>query len=252
MHPKALTAPENFDAFVQVALEQGIGEICVTDHMPLSISSASDRLPKDGVEAYCRAVRELAFRYEGILRIRLGIEIDYHPSVLDEVQAVLEKGNFDYVLASSHMHLFVRDFSRYTASDFAAAAIENTYRAVESGLFSAVSHFDMYRFAIENPTRFPLKDGIYDVLRHEREIALVLDEIRKQKMYLEINPHLAESKGDFSKMYPEEPIVQMAMERGILFSYGSDAHKAKSVGAYLSELEAHPLYGIALRQWEKE
>ena len=57
MHPKALVAPERFADFAEKAIERGITEICVTDHMPLSLSHASDRIPRGEVGAYCRAVR---------------------------------------------------------------------------------------------------------------------------------------------------------------------------------------------------
>ena len=42
----------------------------------------------------CKA-RELARKYEGILSIKCGMEIDYYPSVMSEIQAVLDDGEFD-------------------------------------------------------------------------------------------------------------------------------------------------------------
>ena len=58
-----ITALEKFDAFVRQALKKGIQEICITDHMPLSISNAADRLPKGRVGEYCRCVCSLAHQY---------------------------------------------------------------------------------------------------------------------------------------------------------------------------------------------
>ena len=81
-----LQTPERFDAFAQQAIARGIGEICISDHMPLSISCAKDRIPRGEVSAYCRRVREFAHRYEGSLSIRCGIEIDYHPSILGKIE----------------------------------------------------------------------------------------------------------------------------------------------------------------------
>ena len=139
MHPTVLKSPERFALFAEQALQKGIGEICVTDHMPLSLSHAKDRLERGSIKAYCARVRELARQYEGRLSIKCGIEIDYHPSVTDEVRAVLEQGEFDYILASSHMHIFVKDFARYTFNDFAALALENSLKAAQTGWFSAIS-----------------------------------------------------------------------------------------------------------------
>lgn len=252
MHPSVLVSPDKMEMFIQHALRLNIEEICITDHMPLSLSNAGDRIPRGMVGKYCRAVREFAQKYEGRIRIKCGIEIDFHPSVVSEVERVLEEGKFDFILASSHMHIFIKNYSHVTFHDFAALALENSIQAAETGKFHAISHLDMYRFAFENPGRFPLKNEGYDVFRHRALIGELLGQVAKRGMYLEINPHLAESKQDLSYMYPEETIVRWALDQGIRFSYGSDAHAAGSVGAYLDALEAHPIYGKALQKWENE
>ena len=252
MHPTVLATPERFELFVKQALERNVGEICVTEHMPLSISKAVDRLPAGSIGAYCARVRELAKQYEGIIKIKCGIEIDYHPSVVDEIEAVLSAGDFDYVLASSHMHVFIKDYPNHTFNEFATASIENSLKAVETGWFSAVAHFDMYRFPFVNPKRFPLVDDGYTPDIHEKEIKAVLDAVVKKGMYLEINPHLAEGQHDLFYTYPEDRIMEWAYEKDVRFSYGSDAHSPQSVGILLDELEAHPVYRRALQAWEQE
>ena len=110
----------------------------------------------------------------------------------------------------------------------------------------------MYRFVFENPHRFPLVNDGYDVLKHESLIKELLDNIAKKEMYLEVNPHLAEGKRDISYTYPEQTITEWALEKNILFSYGSDAHNPTSVGVYLDELERCSVYGKALKQWENK
>lgn len=65
IHPTILRKPEQFALFVENALSKNIEEICVTDHMPLSISNASDRIPKGMVGDYCRAVQEMAKNTRG-------------------------------------------------------------------------------------------------------------------------------------------------------------------------------------------
>lgn len=251
MHPTVLTAPERFDAFVSMALKKGIGEICVTDHMPLSISRASDRLVREGIADYCARVRELARRYEGQIRIKCGIEIDYHPSVISEIEYVLGEGDFDYILGSSHMHVFVKDMNGLTYNDFARLAIENSILCAQSGAFDTLSHPDMFRFAFTNAKRFPLTDDGYAPEKHADLWSELLDTVKEKGMRLEINPHLAEKHG-MEFVYPMPTVVEWALQRGIGFTYGSDAHAPESVGALIDELEAHPIYGRAIRLWESE
>lgn len=249
-HPTVFAAPERFEQYVQQAERNRVHALCVTDHMPLSASRDGDRIPVGHVKEYCAIVRKLAEKYEDRLRVLCGIEMDYHPSVLGEIKAVLEAGEFDCILASSHMHVFVQDFDRYSYSDFAAMALENSLGAVETGWFQIVTHLDMYRFAFENPHRFPLRPDLYDPENHKDLIRELLLSIKNKNMYLEINPHLAESKGDPRFLYPQEQITRWALEAGVCFSYGSDAHTPGSVGAWMDLLEAHPVYGPAMKQWE--
>ena len=252
MHPMVIQAPDRFDEFVQSALRKNIGEICVTDHMPLSLSDAPDRIPDGSVRQYCARVREFAKKYEGVIRIKCGIEIDYHSSVISEVERALDEGEFDFVLGSSHMQFFVSDYSKYTFNDFAKLALENSICAAESGLFSAIAHPDMYRWAFKRPKRFPMIDDEYSPERHEDLIRELLSAVSSRGMLLEINPHLADGEKELFYTYPQDTIVSWALDMNLRFSYGSDAHAPGSVGAMLDELEAHPIYGKALDGWENQ
>lgn len=80
----------------------------------------------------------------------------------------------------------------------------------------------------------------------------ILDTLRDEGVRLELNSHRLTKTGDFNDMWPENWIVESALEKGVKFSFGSDAHQAPAVGAYLPELREHSLYGKAIAQWENE
>ena len=44
----------------------------------------------------------------------------------------------------------------------------------------------------------------------------------------------------------------MALEKGVRFSFGSDAHVAEDVGGMLPYLRSHEIYKQALATWEEE
>jgi len=182
IHPQIIKDESLFDAFAEEALKKGVQEVCITDHMPLIGSMASDRIPFGKVEEYCEKAKGIADKYQGKLSVKVGIEIDFHPSVMSEIEQVLEEGEFDFILASSHMHIFIKEYPRYTFNDFAAAALENSIRAVEMGRFHALAHLDMYRFAFENPHRFPLVNDVYDVDIHKALINELLDKMAENGM----------------------------------------------------------------------
>ena len=109
----------------------------------------------------------------------------------------------------------------------------------------------MFRFAFTNAKRFPLTDDGYAPEKHADLWSELLDTVKEKGMRLEINPHLAEKHG-MEFVYPMPTVVEWALQRGIGFTYGSDAHAPESVGALIDELEAHPIYGRAMCLWESE
>ena len=255
-HPQILQKPEAFQKFVQVALENGIEEICITDHMPLLNDDATDRIYHGKVAEYCCRVEQLKEEYRGIISVKCGIEIDYHPTILDEVEAVLKVGKFDFILGSSHLHAMSKiDIFREakTHNGYASAMFENTLAAAKSGLFHAISHIDMYKWIFTNPDdRFPLEDDGFTESLHAERIEQILETIKANHMRLEINPHFAIGKKKPENMYPSVPIVKMALEKGVRFSFGSDAHVAEDVGGMLPYLRSHEIYKQALATWEEE
>ena len=234
MHPSVMQAPERFDAFIQEAIRKKIGEICITDHMSLSCSDAPDRIPKGRVREYCARVRELAEKYEDRIVIRCGIEVDFHPSVLPEIEDTLGTGDFDFILASSHIHIFLKEFEKYSFNRFAGLALENSIRAVEYGAFSTLAHLDMYRWAFERRERFPMTDDGYSLECHKDLIQELLRAISEREMFLEINPHLAAAKHDLTYTYPQDTVVSWALAQEIRFSYGSDEDRSVRSSLYLA------------------
>ncbi len=253
IHAMILRDSVDSEQFILQAIAKGFAEICITDHMPLSCSNAKDRIPAGQVAAYCRSVEALAEKYEDRIRIKCGIEVDFHPSVMGEIEEVLRCGRFDYVLGSSHLHVF-KALGYFapgaTRSGYARAMLENTRLAAESGLFSAIAHIDMYRWIFSEPDRFPLTDDGFSVnaLRETAETALCA--IQDNGLLLEINPHFAEHTGRVEDTYPAADLARWAQTLGLRFCYGSDAHIPEHVGTLYDALRTHPLYAEPLAQWE--
>lgn len=78
----------------------------------------------------------------------------------------------------------------------------------------------------------------------------MLDPIKENGLRIELNPHFAVNTNKLEDIYPEPYIVERALDKGILFSYGSDAHMPESVGTLSNELEKHPIYCRAFNTWE--
>ena len=255
MHPKVLQDPEGAEQFIRQAIAVGLHEICITDHMPLRGNDAADRIPAGAVSRYCEAVHALAAKYSGQIRIRCGIEVDYHPAICGEIEQVLREGTFDFILGSSHLHAIPAcDIFRHvsTRDDYAEAMLENTVSAAKSGYFSAIAHIDMYRWIFCNPKRFPLTEEPFSEEKHTETIDRALDAIRSAGLRLEVNTHFAANTKNTDNIYPSPYILGAALQKGLHFSFGSDAHRFDHVGILSDTLRTMPLYRDALADFEKE
>ena len=73
---------------------------------------------------------------------------------------------------------------------------------------------------------------------YEPLIKEVLCGIKDKGMRLEINPHLAEAKKDLSFIYPQDTVTKWAIDMGIMFTYGSDAHKPAELSRAMTNFKA--------------
>jgi len=184
----------------------------------------------------------------------VGIEVDYHPHYLPEIEAVLKAGDFDWILGSTHLN--VGQFPIYqdpkTRFAYARVSLVNNLKVVCVGFFHVLTHFDKYKGDFLRDAQLSNLTDPYVMEEHLPLIEQILDAMAEHGVRLELNPNLAFGMGDVDLTYPQQEILTMAMQKGIRFTYGSDAHKPEHVGRLLDALRNHPVYGIAIRQWEEE
>ena len=80
IHAQILRETVDSEVFIQTAISRGFDEICITDHMPLSLSNAADSIPAGRVSEYCEKVHELAANMTYM-------ELSTHPGYMDEFVA---------------------------------------------------------------------------------------------------------------------------------------------------------------------
>lgn len=231
-HPNLTNEPHRADAFIESAINQGFDEICFTDHMPLSISDAGDRIKKGNIEKYCLAVKKKAKEYKGRIVIKTGIEIDYHPDFINEIEYNLKQGEFDLVLGATHFHIPGYNIlsSDISPNEYAKISFENSLKAIKSGYFDVISHLDLQRWVYTLPKRFQMKEGIYNVNEHKDILNKVMSELEKTKVKLEINSLATLHKVDSDGVYPSKDIMSMSYDYNIDYVFGSDAHSSDWVG----------------------
>jgi histidinol-phosphatase (PHP family) len=158
--------------------------------------------------------------------VLFGIEADYFPGGEPFLREWLPRQPFDFVLGSVH---YIRDWGfdnpdyRKTWESADVKGVWREYFAllrtlVGTRLFDAVSHFDL-------PKKFGhrLRD------RDLKEMAQpVLDAIAGAGMAIEINT--SGWRREVNEAYPAPLVLELAREREVPITFGSDAHSPAEVG----------------------
>jgi histidinol-phosphatase (PHP family) len=160
------------DAYCGLALERGIAELAITDHVDFDpLAPAYGYATFEDRE---RDVREAAERWAPHgLAIRFGVEVTYERGYEDDIRDWLRRHPHDFVIGSVHSG----PASLYEPSqvggfiagkslrDAAAPYFEEVAAAARSGLFDSIGHIDVVkRWLVPHvmPDAFAAQPELYD------------------------------------------------------------------------------------------
>ena len=228
---------DSLEDLVQEAIRLGCPELGFSGHSHVPFEDCCMR--REGTESYIREVRELKERYQGQIRILLGIEQDYYGD--------LPTNPYDYVIGSVHyvykdgVYLSVdesresqqRAVKEHYGGD-CYAFIEDYY-ALVGEIFArthctVVGHFDLV-------TKFNEDGSLFDTAHPRyRQAALgALDRLCREPVLFEINTG-AIARGYRTTPYPESFILRELEKRGVGLILSSDCHDRRQLLFGLEEL----------------
>jgi histidinol-phosphatase (PHP family) len=214
------------DAYAAQAVERGIAEIAITDHVDFergapayAFSTFADRE---------RVVREAAERWaDRGVRIHFGAELTYDSSWEDDIREHLRQHAYDFTIGSWHDRVDSPFSERHVAgwvagkslAEVVGPAFSQVVAAARSGLFDTLGHIDMVkRYLYPHITPADLADApeLYEPM---------LEALVDSGTSLEINT--SGLRHEVEETYPPAAIVTRFHElggRGV--TIGSDAHRA--------------------------
>jgi histidinol-phosphatase (PHP family) len=211
------------DRYGALAVEQGIAELAITDHLDFD-----PRRPAYGIDygRRLRLVREAAERWAGRVAIRLGVEITYQRRYEEAIRDHLRRHRYDFVIGSVHVDPDAPYHRSRVAgwvagrplAEVVAPYFDEVLAAIRSGLFDVIGHLDFVkRYLIPHVTPDQLASApeLYEPLLR----ALV-----ESGMGLEVNTSgLRQAPGE---TYPAAWVVRRYRELGgRAVTVGSDAHR---------------------------
>ena len=227
------------DAYCALALERGIPELAITDHVDFDPT-----MPAYGFVSFEdreHAVRGAAERWaDRGLAIRFGVEVTYERAYEDDIRGWLQRHPHDFVIGSVH----ISAVSPYKASNVAAFVagrplpevvapyFDEVIGAARSGLFDTIGHMDFVkRYLVPHvmPADLAGAPELYEQ---------VLSALIESGTALEVNASGLRQLP--RETYPSAAIVARYRELGGRHvTIGSDAHRTEWFAYGLGEAYRH-------------
>ncbi len=205
-------AEEDTPRFLQTALERGIAEVGFADH---------DRYHELYDFVFLRSLQPRFPR----VKIRIGVEVDFHPGEEARWSRFLAGYPLDYAIGSVHdlgdwtfdHPNNVRGYDRWDPDELYRAYFLTVQAAVRSRLFSLIGHLDLIK-VFGHRSRAPA------VALAEETLRLLAD----HDQCIEINTNGWHKP--VGEVYPSREILRRCFELNIPITLSSDAHEPGAVG----------------------
>jgi histidinol-phosphatase (PHP family) len=217
--------------YAKHAVAIGLKEIGFSDHSPMRQDNFDNwRMNNNQLDEYVAKVRKAQQDFPQ-LTIRLALEVDYLPGGEDWIRELAARHPWDYFIGSVH---YVSDswaiddpqkLSEWKNRDsFEVWRIyfERLAQAAESKLFEIIGHVDLPKKFGHKPDR--------DVTPFYEKF---LDAAKKSGCAIELNT--AGLRKDCKEIYPSRRILELAFQKGVPITFGSDAHAPEEVGMNFTE-----------------
>lgn len=225
-HTKYCDGKNTPEEMVQKAIELGLSEIGFSGHSYTEFD-LEPCMTLDGTEEYKKEIKFLKQKYQGKIKILLGLEYDYHSDcsrdgydyILGSVHYILKNG--EYLCIDYSREKQIEAVNRYYGGDF-YAYIEDYYKTV-SDLYKKtkcdiIGHFDLI-------TKYNADGSLFDT-NHPRYIAAwrsAADAILKTPAVVEINTG-GIARGHVKNPYPAKEIIDYFKAHGKKMIFSSDCH----------------------------
>ena len=229
---------EPLEDYVKSAIDKGMTAIGFSGHAPLPFYSEWS-IEQKNYPDYLAEVHRLKEQYKGRIDIYLGLETDYIPGFVEDIQPMIEEGPLDYVVGSVHLVIkpggkttddiwfidgpregYIRGLQDVFGGDARAAteAYFNQQTAmVNNQRPNIIGHLDKVNMHNHGELFDPEEEW------YGKAVDRLLDAIAKHGTIVELNTR-GVYRGKTENYFPETAILRKCLQREIPVMVNTDAH----------------------------
>lgn len=233
------------ESYVKRALESGFCAIGFSSHAPVGFENTF-ALKKDKIMDYLKNIEYLKWKYNGIIDIYSGLEVDYFKDT--ELMTDIGNLNLDYIIGSVHFIKHEKS-GKYLGIDCSkeecSKIIDDNYNGngkmyvleyyrlvrdmVKYLKPSIIGHLDLLKKNNKNNIYFNENEKWY-----RDEVEKTLEVIAEAGSILEVNTG-GMSRKYINTTYPGPWILKIARHMNIPVALSSDAHSPEFINAYFND-----------------
>ena len=236
-------ASGTMEEYVLSAIEQGLTQLVFLEHLEEGINTSFRTwLTEEDFDVYFEEGQRLQQRYGEQIKIGIGVEVGFNPDCTDLILQRLARRSWDRIGLSCHFfkidggeeHLNVLSknrrtidrIERYGSKRLLSRYISTLTEAVRCIPADVLCHLDA---GLRHQPNLHLEES------HLAQIDVLLDEVKRTGMALEINTSGYNYRG---LPFPLPEIIARAATKSIPLALGSDAHSPSEVGRYFDRIPA--------------
>jgi len=233
-------------SFAEEALRQGISSLGFSAHAPVNFPTSWTIHP-ERVGDFYNEIHRLKHEYAGRLDIHCGLEADFFPDILSEVQALYSAYSWDYIIGSIHFIGVFPNGKRWCMDSTHEEFVEGWREIMNSDPFQPIRKF----FEI---TRQMVREMKPDIIGHmdkikmqyrpgcmvpdthpffREQVMATLEEIAATGCIVEVN-----TKGQTSDFFPAKWTIAEMKKMGIPVTISADAHTPQALAYRFDQAEA--------------
>ncbi len=214
-------------AMIDAAIAKGVDSICITDHYDKDYVNGTTDFTFD-IDQYFAYFRNLQDKYQGKIKLRIGVEIGLQMHLGDFYQKMMQQYPFDFVIGSAH---FLKGQDPYYKKVFQGVADQESYQVAFQEMkelvgtiqeFDVLGHMDyIVRYGNQQATH-------YSYAQHKEVMDEILRTLIETGRGIEVNTAGWKYGLDFAHPHPD--ILKRYKELGgEIITIGSDAHNPEHV-----------------------
>ena len=213
---------------IERAIELGLAEIAITDHLEYDLLYIDWDKWTLNLDIYKAKILSLKKKYKDKIVIRFGIEIGVQQQTKDYLEAIVDKYDFDFVIASNHSIDKIDLASGILHEGRTRYEIQNLYFETVLKNIETYDKFNVFGH-LDYVTRYGgSKFDEMDLEEHRDIIIKILETLISKGKGLEINT--SGYRYGENRVYPRVEILKKYFELGgKIITIGSDAHVKEDV-----------------------